>query len=74
MLAHEIGHVAQRHGVKKLERQLRTGSLVDILYHLLLGGEPDLLRHNALHLAGELWTRATRARTRRRRTGSRWST
>ena len=28
VLAHEIGHVAARHGAQKLERQLRTGSAV----------------------------------------------
>ena len=26
VLAHEIGHVAARHGIQKLERHLRTGS------------------------------------------------
>ena len=43
-LAHEIGHVAERHGVDKMQRQLRTGSLVSVLYNVFLGGEPDLLR------------------------------
>jgi beta-barrel assembly-enhancing protease len=55
-LAHEIGHVAERHGVDKMERQLRTGSLVGILYNLILGGEPDLLRRKALQLGGALWS------------------
>ncbi|HET8657288.1 MAG TPA: M48 family metallopeptidase [Longimicrobiaceae bacterium] len=56
VLAHEIGHVAARHGVEKLERQLRTGSVVDLLYTLFLGGEPQLLRDNALEMAGALWS------------------
>jgi predicted Zn-dependent protease len=56
VLAHEIGHVVKRHGVGKLQRHLRTGSLVNVLYSILLGGEPDLLHQNALRLAGFLWT------------------
>ena len=55
-LAHEIGHVAERHGVDKMQRQLRTGSLVSVLYNLILGGEPDLLRRESLELGGALWS------------------
>jgi predicted Zn-dependent protease len=56
VLAHEIGHVAERHGVEKLQRHLRTGSLVSTLYTLILGGEPSLLRQNPTRLAGILWS------------------
>lgn len=56
VLAHEIGHVVKRHGVDRLERHLRTGSLVNVLYSVILGGEPALLRQNALQLAGFLWS------------------
>lgn len=56
VLAHEIGHVAARHGVKKLQRHLRTGSLVNVLYNMILGGEPELLRDNSLRLANEVWS------------------
>jgi predicted Zn-dependent protease len=55
-LAHEIGHVAARHGVQKLQRELRTGSLVSVLYNTILGGEPQLLRENSLQLADMIWT------------------
>lgn len=55
VLAHEVGHVAARHGVQKLERHLRTGSLMSLLYRLVLGREPALLRQNSLELAGVLW-------------------
>jgi predicted Zn-dependent protease len=48
--------VVKRHGVGKLQRHLRTGSLVNVLYSVILGGEPDLLHQNALRLAGFLWT------------------
>jgi beta-barrel assembly-enhancing protease len=56
VLAHEIGHVAARHGVQKLQRHLRTGSVVNMLYNLILGGEPELLRRNSLQLAGVVWS------------------
>jgi predicted Zn-dependent protease len=56
ILAHEIGHVVKRHGVEKLQRHLRTGSLVNVLYSIILGGEPAMLSQNALRLAGLLWT------------------
>lgn len=56
VLAHEIGHVVKRHGVEKLQRQLRTGSLVNVMYGIILGGEPELLKQNALRMAGLLWT------------------
>lgn len=56
VLAHEIGHVAARHGIQKLERHLRTGSLVGVMYEMILGGEPDLLRNNGLELAGVVWS------------------
>ncbi len=56
VLAHEIGHVASRHGVQKLQRELRTGSLVGLLYNLFLGGEPELLRSQPLEMAGVLWS------------------
>ncbi len=56
VLAHEIGHVARRHGVEKLQRYLRTGSLVSMLYDLLPFGEPALLQQNPTQLAGILWS------------------
>jgi beta-barrel assembly-enhancing protease len=56
VLAHEIGHVAARHGVQKLQRHLRTGSVVNMLYNLILGGEPALLRENSLQLGGVVWS------------------
>jgi len=56
VLAHEVAHIAARHGVGKLERQLRTGSLVNLLYNTILGGEPALLRENSLQLANVVWS------------------
>jgi beta-barrel assembly-enhancing protease len=54
VLAHEIGHVAARHGAKNLQRQLRTRSVAGTMYHLILGREP-LLDQEALDLGGALW-------------------
>jgi beta-barrel assembly-enhancing protease len=56
VLAHEIAHVSARHGIRKLQRELRTGSVVSVLYEALFGGEPALLRDNSLQLAGDVWS------------------
>lgn len=50
VIAHEIGHIAARHGVRKLQREMRTGSLMNYMYNLFLGGEPEVLRENSLEL------------------------
>ncbi|CAN5518583.1 hypothetical protein BH24GEM3_BH24GEM3_13140 [soil metagenome] len=55
VLAHEIGHIAARHGAQALERELRTGSVVNMLYSLFLRGEPSLLEEGPLHLGTRLW-------------------
>jgi beta-barrel assembly-enhancing protease len=56
VLAHEIAHVAARHGARKLQRHLRTGSLVNVMYNTILGGEPAILRENSLQMAEEIWS------------------
>lgn len=55
VLAHEIGHVAARHGTQALERELRTGSVVNMLYHLFLLRERPLLEHGSLDMGRRLW-------------------
>jgi beta-barrel assembly-enhancing protease len=55
VLAHEIGHVAARHGAQALERELRTGSVVSMVFQLLFGREPALLDQHALQIGGRLW-------------------
>jgi predicted Zn-dependent protease len=55
VLAHEIGHVAARHGAQQLERHLRTNSIVSLMYRLILGAEPALFEQQALQLGGRLW-------------------
>jgi beta-barrel assembly-enhancing protease len=54
ILAHEIGHVAARHGAKNLQRQMRTRSMASTMYQLILGRKP-LLDQEALDLGGALW-------------------
>lgn len=54
ILAHEIGHVAARHGAENLQRQMRTRSMSRTMYQLILGREP-LLDQEALDLGGALW-------------------
>jgi predicted Zn-dependent protease len=56
VLAHEIGHVAARHGARNLQRQMRTGSVVSVLYEMILGREPEILDQDALRLGPALWT------------------
>jgi beta-barrel assembly-enhancing protease len=54
ILAHEIGHVAARHGAQNLQRHLRTRSMAATMYHLILNRGP-LLDQEALDLGGALW-------------------
>ncbi|HEU4455796.1 MAG TPA: M48 family metallopeptidase [Longimicrobium sp.] len=57
VLAHEIAHVAARHGAKNLQRQMRTSSMSGLLYQTILGRKP-LLDQQALRLGNQLWTAA----------------
>jgi beta-barrel assembly-enhancing protease len=55
VLAHEIGHVAARHGAQALERELRTGSVISMMWELFFRREPALLDQQALQIGGRLW-------------------
>jgi predicted Zn-dependent protease len=57
VLAHEIGHVAARHGAETLQRQMRTRSMSGILYKVILNREP-LLDQEALDIGGAVWSAA----------------
>jgi beta-barrel assembly-enhancing protease len=57
VLAHEIAHVALRHGAKNLQRQMRTSSMSSLLYRTILGREP-LLDQQALQMGNDLWSAA----------------
>jgi predicted Zn-dependent protease len=55
VLAHEVAHVALRHGARNLERQMRTSGMSSLLYRRILGRGP-LLDQQALQIGTELWT------------------
>jgi beta-barrel assembly-enhancing protease len=54
VLAHEVAHVALRHGARNLERQMRTSGMSSLLYRKILGRGP-LLDQQALQVGNELW-------------------
>lgn len=58
ILAHEIGHVAARHGARNLERHLRSGSLMALMYKLFRVQEPELVDPELVNLGGTLWSAA----------------
>ncbi|HEX5724919.1 MAG TPA: M48 family metallopeptidase [Longimicrobiaceae bacterium] len=64
VLAHEIGHVAARHGAKNLQRRMRTGSMASFLYQMILNREP-ILDQEALGVGGDLWFAANSRRDER---------
>ena len=54
VLAHEVAHVALRHGAKNLQRQMRTSGMSALLYRKILGRAP-LLDQQALQVGNQLW-------------------
>jgi predicted Zn-dependent protease len=54
VLAHEIGHVAARHGAENLQRQMRTRSMARVMYQIILNREP-MLQQEAIEMGGQLW-------------------
>jgi len=57
VLAHEVGHVAARHGAKTLQRQLRTRSVSGLMYEVIFDRKP-LLDQEALDIGGQVWSAA----------------
>ena len=57
VLAHEIAHVALRHGAKNLQRQIRTSSMSNVLWRRIVGRAPPL-NQQALQLGTEVWRTA----------------
>lgn len=51
VLAHEIAHVAERHGIEQVEKQRSANLLLTLLY-TLLGREPGLLEQVAIQGGG----------------------
>jgi predicted Zn-dependent protease len=61
VLAHEVAHVALRHGARNLERQMRTSGMASLLWRKILGRGP-VLDQQALQIGTHLWT-ASHSRT-----------
>lgn len=67
VLAHEIGHVVERHSVEQMERAQTANTAASVLYGVLLGRNPSAVEQVGLQVGGE---RALRALHARRRAGS----
>ena len=54
VLAHEIGHVVERHGLEQMSKARNTNTIVALVY-LLLGRAPGGAEQVALQVAGSAW-------------------
>jgi predicted Zn-dependent protease len=54
VLAHEIGHVVERHGLEQMSKAQNTNTIVALVY-VLLGRAPGGAEQVALQVAGSAW-------------------
>jgi predicted Zn-dependent protease len=54
VLAHEIGHVVERHGLEQMAKANNTNTIVSLVY-VLLGRAPGGAEQVALQVAGSAW-------------------
>lgn len=54
VLAHEIGHVVERHGLEQMAKAQNTNTIVSLVY-VLLGRAPGGAEQVALQVAGSAW-------------------
>ncbi|HEU5185487.1 MAG TPA: M48 family metallopeptidase [Gemmatimonadaceae bacterium] len=54
VLAHEIGHVVERHGLEQMAKAQNTNAAVSLVY-VLLGRAPGAAEQVALQVAGSAW-------------------
>ena len=54
VLAHEIGHVVERHGLEQMSKARNTNTIVALVY-VLLGRAPGGAEQVALQVAGSAW-------------------
>ena len=54
VLAHEIGHVVERHGLEQMAKARNTNTAVSLIY-VLLGRAPGAAEQVALQVAGSAW-------------------
>jgi predicted Zn-dependent protease len=54
VIAHEIGHVVERHGLEQMAKAQNTNTVVGLVY-VLLGRSPGAAEQVALQVAGSAW-------------------
>ncbi len=54
VMAHEIGHVVERHGLEQMAKAQNTNTVVGLVY-VLLGRAPGAAEQVALQVAGSAW-------------------
>ena len=54
VLAHEVGHVVERHGLEQMTKATNTNTIVSLVY-VLLGRAPGGAEQIALQVAGSAW-------------------
>jgi predicted Zn-dependent protease len=54
VIAHEIGHVVERHGLEQMAKARNTNTVVGLVY-VLLGRAPGAAEQVALQVAGSVW-------------------
>jgi predicted Zn-dependent protease len=54
VIAHEIGHVVERHGLEQMAKAQNTNTVVGLVY-VLLGRAPGAAEQVALQVAGNVW-------------------
>lgn len=54
VIAHEIGHVVERHGLEQMAKAQNTNTVVGLVY-VLLGRAPGAAEQVALQVAGSAW-------------------
>ena len=52
VLAHEIGHVAERHGIEQIQRAQNANTLVGVLYGVLLRRPPSGVERAGIQVGG----------------------
>jgi predicted Zn-dependent protease len=52
VLAHEIGHVAERHGIEQMQRAQNANTALGVLYGVLLGRNPSTVERAGIQVGG----------------------
>lgn len=52
VLAHEIGHVAERHGIEQMQKASNANTALSVVYGVLLGRQPSGVEQAGIQLGG----------------------